>query len=163
MFLAIDREEVFKITRCTDTYGCYGGQGTFFPGELVEPPDELAQLAGWRQPKDQDIAEAKELLAAAGYSNGIKGDLNTSSSASGVQLMELVTEQLRTSINIDLEINPVDRATAVQRMINGELHASNDTSAVIIPDPEDNSTNISWPGAPRRTPIAGQTTGLMSS
>ena len=137
VFLAVDREEIFEITLCTEKYGCYGGQGTFFPGELVEPPEELAQVPGWRQPKDQDIAEAKELLAAAGYSDGIKADLNTSSSASGVQLMELVSEQLRTSINVDLKINPVDRATSVQRMLKGEMHVSNDTSAVIIPDPED--------------------------
>ena len=137
VFLAIDRQEVFKVTNCTEEYGCWGGPGTFFPGELVEPPEELAQVPGWRQPKDQDIAEARELLAAAGYADGLKGDLNTSSSARGVQLMELVAEQLRTSINVDLTIDAVDRATSIQREINSELHVSNDTSAVIVPDPED--------------------------
>jgi peptide/nickel transport system substrate-binding protein len=33
---------------------------------------ELAKLPGYRQPKGEDIAEAKKLLAAAGFANGFK-------------------------------------------------------------------------------------------
>lgn len=36
------------------------------------PYDELLKLPGYRQPKDQDVADAKKLLADAGYANGFK-------------------------------------------------------------------------------------------
>lgn len=36
------------------------------------PIDEAMKLPGWRQPKEQDLAEAKRLLAEAGYPNGFK-------------------------------------------------------------------------------------------
>ncbi|MDO8532574.1 MAG: ABC transporter substrate-binding protein [Dehalococcoidia bacterium] len=35
------------------------------------PVEELVKRPGFRQPKDQDIAEAKRLMADAGYANGI--------------------------------------------------------------------------------------------
>ena len=70
VFLAIDRQELVKIARCAEPYGCFGSAGTFLPnkgGKVVESPEDLAQVQGWRQPKDQDITEAKALMAAAGY------------------------------------------------------------------------------------------------
>ncbi len=79
VFLAIDRQELVKIVRCAEPYGCFGSVGTFLPnkgGQVVESPEDLAQTPGWRQPKDQDIAEAKALMAAAGYANGVKATLN---------------------------------------------------------------------------------------
>jgi ABC-type transport system substrate-binding protein len=79
VFLAIDRQELVKIARCAEPYGCFGSVGTFLPnkgGQVVESPEDLAQTPGWRQPKDQDIAEAKALMAAAGYANGVKATLN---------------------------------------------------------------------------------------
>src|SRR5712691_12457891 len=79
VFLAIDRQELVKIVRCAEPYGCFGSVGTFLPnkgGQVVESLEDLAQTPGWRQPKDQDIAEARALMAAAGYANGVKATLN---------------------------------------------------------------------------------------
>jgi peptide/nickel transport system substrate-binding protein len=118
VFLAVDRQELTKIVRCAEPFGCFGSVGTFLPnkgGKVVESPEDLAQAKGWRQPKAQDLAEAKALLAAAGYPNGFKANLNIG----------------------DFTVEPVDRATQVDRIIRGTHHASFDSSGVIILDPSD--------------------------
>jgi ABC-type transport system substrate-binding protein len=139
VFLAIDRQELVKIVRCADPYGCFGAVGTFLPnkgGYVVESPEDLAQAKGWRQPKDQDIAEAKALMAAAGYANGVKAMLNLATGP-GVRNGEVIAEQLRKSLGIEFTLEAVDRATTVDRIIRGTHHASLDSSGVIILDPAD--------------------------
>jgi peptide/nickel transport system substrate-binding protein len=139
VFLAIDRQELTKIVRCAEPYGCFGAVGTFLPnkgGQIVESPEDLAQVQGWRQPKDQDIAEAKALMAAAGYANGVKAMLNLATGAA-VRSGEVLAEQLRQSLGIEFTIEAVDRATTVDRIIRGTHHASLDSSGVIILDPAD--------------------------
>ncbi len=140
IFLAIDRQELVNIVRCAEPYGCFGSVGTFLPnkgGYVVESPEDLAQAKGWRRPKEQDIAEAKALMAAAGYANGVKAMLNLANAPGAVKHGEVVAEQLRKTLGIELTIEPVDRATTVDRIIRGTHHASLDSSGVIILDPAD--------------------------
>src|SRR5262249_20654981 len=130
VFLALDRQELVKITRCVEPYGCFGSVGTFLPnkgGDVVESAEDLAQTPGWRQPKDQDIAEAKALMAAAGYANGVKATLNLTTGP-GVRIGEVVAEQLRKRLGIDFTLEAVDRATTVDRIIHGTHNASLDAS-----------------------------------
>jgi peptide/nickel transport system substrate-binding protein len=139
VFLAVDRQELTKIVRCAESYGCFGSVGTFLPnkgGQVVESPEELAQVPGWRQPKEQDIAEAKALMAAAGYAGGVQATLNLATGP-GVRIGEVVAEQLRHSLGIEFTLEAVDRATTVDRIIRGTHHASLDSSGVIILDPAD--------------------------
>jgi len=140
VFLATDRQELVKIARCADTYGCFGSVGTFLPdkgGYVVESPEDLAQTPGWRQPKDQDIAEARALMAAAGYASGVKATLNLLTVPVFVRHAEVLAEQLRKSLNIELIIEPVDVPTAVDRAIRGTPHAPLTASGVILLDPAD--------------------------
>ena len=140
VFLAVDRHEIVKIVRCAESFGCFGSLGTFLPnkaGRIVESPEELANVKGWRRPKDQDLAEAKALMAAAGYANGVKATLNAGNVPLGVKTAEVVAEQLRKGLGIDFTIEAVDRATQVDRIIRGTAHASLDSSGVIILDPAD--------------------------
>ena len=140
VFLATDRQELVKIARCADPYGCFGSVGTFLPnkgGYVVESPEDLTQTPGWRQPKDQDIAEARALMAAAGYANGVKATLNLITVPVFVRHAEVLAEQLRKSLNIECIIEPVDVPTAVDRAIRGLPHASLTASGVILLDPAD--------------------------
>jgi peptide/nickel transport system substrate-binding protein len=140
VFLAVDRQELVKIVRCVDTFGCFGSLGTFLPnkgGKVVESPEDLAQAKGWRQPKDQDIAEAKSLMAAAGHANGFKATLNLFNTPLVIRAGEVLAEQLRKSLGIDFTLESVDRATTVDRIIRGTHNASLDSSGVIILDPAD--------------------------
>jgi peptide/nickel transport system substrate-binding protein len=140
VLLAIDRHEVAKIVRCAEGFGCFGSAGTFLPnkgGRIIESPEDLARAKGWRQPKDADLAEAKSLMAAAGYPNGFKAMLNLGNVPLVVKNGEVMAEQLRKGLGIDFTLEAVDRATQVDRIIRRYHHASLDSSGVIILDPAD--------------------------
>jgi ABC-type transport system substrate-binding protein len=140
VFLAIDRQELTKIVRCVEPYGCFGSVGTFLPnkgGYVLESQEDLAQAKGWRQPKGQDVAEAKALMAEAGYTNGVKATLNLTTTPAGVRIGEVIAEQLRKSLGIEFTLEAVDRATSVDRTVRGTHHASLDSSGVILLDPAD--------------------------
>jgi peptide/nickel transport system substrate-binding protein len=140
VFLATDRQELVKIARCADPYGCFGSVGTFLPNkgaQVVESPEELAQTPGWRQPKDQDIAEARALMAAAGYANGVKVTLNLLSVPVFVRHAEVLAEQLRKSLNIECIIEPVDGPAALDRTLRGLPHVTLTASGIILLDPAD--------------------------
>jgi peptide/nickel transport system substrate-binding protein len=66
--LIIDRQAMIDILTfglgTINPHGVNGGRKG-----IAIPPDELLQLPGFRQPKDADLAEAKRLLAEAGYAD----------------------------------------------------------------------------------------------
>jgi len=110
IFLAIDRQEVVDVVYCTEL-GCDADIGTFFQVNKVEKQDQLANVPGYRIPKAPDIAEAKTLMAAAGFPDGFKADINSGNSPGALKVGEIVTEQLRSSIGVDLTLVPADTAT----------------------------------------------------
>lgn len=110
IFLAVNRQELVNVVYCQEG-GCDATLGTFFQVNVVEKQDELTNVPGYRVPKDLDIAEAKALMLEAGFPNGFKADINLGTSAQGIRFGELVLEQLRTSLGIDLTMNPADTAT----------------------------------------------------
>ena len=139
-FLAIDRVELNEIVRCKGGFGCLGSPMTFLPrigGFDAEPRDELRQIPGWRSPKDQDKAEARELAAAAGFSDGMQIDMNISSTVTSIAIAEVVSSQLKETLNLDITINAMDRASFGPRLLNGEDHFSLASSSPLIPDPSD--------------------------
>ena len=139
-FLAIDRVELNEIVRCKGGFGCLGSPMTFLPrigGFDAEPRDELSQIPGWRSPKDQDKAEARELAAAAGFSDGMQIDMNISSTVTSIAIAEVVSSQLKETLNLDITINAMDRASFGPRLLNGEDHFSLASSSPLIPDPSD--------------------------
>ncbi len=110
VFLAVNRQEMVQVLYCQEDV-CDAKEGTFFQVDLIEKQDELADVPGYRIPKEADIAEAKGLMAEAGFPDGFSADLNMGESPGSIKMGELVSDQLRTSIGIDLTLRPVDTAT----------------------------------------------------
>src|SRR5205823_6624263 len=111
LHLAIDRQAMVS----TITFG----QGIINPpglngarkGGWTLPQDGLLKLPGYRQPKTQDLAEAKRLLAEAGHPNGLRAKLsyNTSITQSPA-LAEVLTNQLGAA-GINLTLQPMEDAS----------------------------------------------------
>lgn len=105
-FLAIDRQKGLAVV--AEGVGKLGV--SVFTGEWALPEAELRAMPGFRQPKDQDIAEAKRLLSEAGFPEGFKSTILV---RSGIPIHEryatFASEQL-SKIGIDLTLQIVDYA-----------------------------------------------------
>ena len=130
-YLALERE----VIRDTVWDGL-GDVGTFINYGYVETTEGLAQEPGWRLPKEVDLAEARRLIAEAGYPDGFEGTMNAGSSPTGVGQASIVTEQLR-AVGLDFTIDSADTATYHVRTRDGTHNLTSVVSAVIIPDPSD--------------------------
>lgn len=109
--LAVDRQAAQKVL---------GGGIASIPFLLPEKSrfslksSEYSNQPGWRTPKDQDIAEAKKLLAEAGHPNGfeIEGMIRKGGDFQAVG--EFVQADLQ-KIGINLKANLVDRPEWAER------------------------------------------------
>jgi len=118
--LVIDRQEAEKAV--------YFGEGQISGPVVVVgktgwfiPTDELLKLPGYRQPKDQDIAQAKQLLAAAGFPSGFKTTILVSKTVAVVpQVTEVAQAQLK-KIGIEADIIGDDGATYVSKRTKGNF------------------------------------------
>ncbi len=105
--LAIDRQAMVQ--------GLTFGAGVFNPPgvnaarkSMAMPKEELEKLPGWRQPKDQDIAEAKRLLAEAGYSDRLSFTVKVDvGNVDGPIQAEAAVAQLQ-KIGIDAKLAPLE-------------------------------------------------------
>ena len=128
--LALDRQNVVDIVYCTEAYGCFASPATFFPRGTIAIEDDLSDVPGYRRTADglkdpRDIAEAKRLLAEAGYPDGIPNlDLNGGNGVNGIKVAEVTTQQLREDLGLDFKLNPVDTATYHVKTRDGNHHAT---------------------------------------
>ncbi len=103
-FLAPDRQLAVKVIAKGD--GMLPG---FFPPGWGISAADLAQLPGYRQSKDQDLADAKALLKAAGYANGLPFTILTRVQSSTLEGAQFAAQQL-SAVGFQPTIKPVDDA-----------------------------------------------------
>ena len=81
------------------------------------PPDELESRPGYRQPKDQDLVEAKRLLDGAGHAGGLKVKMNTQTrNTSGV----IIQDNLR-PLGVEITIEELAPADNLARRASGDF------------------------------------------
>ena len=109
LYLGIDREEAKQILYCQNDYGKCFGRANFYGvgsigGQSVEPMEELAQRPGYGPSADraEDYAEAKRLLADAGYPDGVQVTLNIGQAPLSLNQTQIFNEQLRKNVGIDV-------------------------------------------------------------
>jgi len=103
-------------------------------GDAALPLDEVNSIPGCRQPKDQDVAEAKRLVAKH-YPNGLDIEVIVRSVGNYVDRVQLVVAQLR-KIDIRGKIKTYESAAgySVYGKGNFTLIGTQDT-AQFLPDP----------------------------
>ena len=116
-------------------------------GSTVE---ELSKLPGYRQPKEQDLAEAKALLQGAGYdppSKLGKRILNTGTVSFLPDAAQLWVAQMRRNLGLDIEIKLVDGPTAIKAHTSGDFDLGIWGYGFNIDDPDDWVNAVYGPGS----------------
>ncbi|MFQ6027972.1 MAG: ABC transporter substrate-binding protein [Dehalococcoidia bacterium] len=131
IYLALDRQDV--IATATEGFGILG---SFFPPGYANTEEQLLQLPGFQQPKTPDLIEAKDLLAAAGLSDGFKLTANIDQSRRSRTNAELIAVQLRKELGIEVELEVSDRAKFYTNLRDGTHDLSFSGTGVFFKDPE---------------------------
>ncbi|MBI4308637.1 MAG: ABC transporter substrate-binding protein [Chloroflexi bacterium] len=136
--LTIDRQAAIKAIE-----DGYGRVSAFFGGLAGLTEKELLTQPGFRQPKDQDIAQAKKLLAEAGYPNGFEtSSVFRQPGTVYTRGAEFLAEQL-SKIGIKVKLLPKDSTEYIEiytRTLDFETISFR--SAVTNPNPEGALTYI---------------------
>lgn len=126
--LTLDRQGAIKLHDNVGTIGAaLDPKGVWGIKE-----SDMTKRPGYRQPKDADVAEAKKLLADAGYPTGLKAGMLTRSTGDTPQVAEVMKEQLG-KIGIDVTLEPKETAVAEDRANRHDF----DTMCWAVADPFD--------------------------
>jgi len=131
--MGIDRREMLKTL--------HGGEGLIDPPGMnavakgwALPEAELDKLPGWRTPKEQDIQEAKQLLAQAGFGTG-----SLSFTLSHDQSLDyigsdatVVAAQLR-AIGVTVNLQPLEQGVYTRNLTSGDYQANLDARGTSSP------------------------------
>ncbi|MFH1484605.1 MAG: ABC transporter substrate-binding protein, partial [Chloroflexota bacterium] len=129
--LAIDHQNALKVVDED-----IGDVWTPIPPALGGiPPDELLKTPGYRQPKDQDIAEAKKLLAEAGYPNGFETKMLYRMGQIYETLAIFMKDQL-TKIGVKAEIYTMEDAAYYDLYYSKKWHSLATRSPLEFGDPD---------------------------
>jgi ABC-type transport system substrate-binding protein len=105
-------------------------------GEFATPRDKIAALPGYRADKTQDIADARKLLADAGYSNGVPGvELLSASVPPHAEIMAPgIQDQLKNALGMEVHIRVAERSLLVEDQKAGHFTLVLDTPSSPISD-----------------------------
>lgn len=148
MNLALDRRELNQAG--------YGGAGlaasAFLPGTAVSA-EEVAQWPGYRSTPDgqkdpRDIAEARRLLAEAGYVKGFEATYLYTPGWPEPVLAPFVKEELG-RIGIRLTLRQMESSARAAALASGEYDIANIRHGITVSDPDEIFTSIYLAGGAR--------------
>ena len=91
------------------------------------PADVIATLPGYREEKEEDIAEAKQLLADAGYAEGLTLELLAAAGPQAELLAPAFQDMLQRNLGITVEIRIIERALLIEEEKAGNFDLSLNT------------------------------------
>ena len=115
----------------------YGQPGTFFAPGVVEDLEALRANNPAYGDREAALAEARQLLTAAGYADGFEVKVNVVNSNPSLSSAEVVAPQMREDLNIDITIEPTDLATMYVGMRDGVANFDAVGTGIILRDPGD--------------------------
>jgi ABC-type transport system substrate-binding protein len=132
-WLAMDRQAAIKILAEGD-----GTLGLMLAaeGKWALPAAEIAKLPGYRQPKDKDLAEARKLMAEAGYAAGLNVVMDSRSGITDERRATFVKDQLaKIGIRAKIKLNELAK---MYKIINAYTYnCVSYPNAVALDDPDD--------------------------
>lgn len=130
MSLALDRQAAVKVVA--------EGQGQVGTILLIKgwgvPGDEILTWPGWRQPKEQDVAEANRLMAEAGYANGFDLEILSRTNRITLTASTFMTDQVR-KIGIRAQVKVMEDALFWDSGRKAQHQAMVYTPNYSLPDP----------------------------
>ncbi|MFC1935867.1 ABC transporter substrate-binding protein, partial [Chloroflexota bacterium] len=137
------RQAVFlAYDRAAENQMLYDGEGQlalFLPAQETvpwgRPMSELAQYPGLRQPKDQDITEAKRLISEAGYPDGFDVTMTVRNKSPVPHWSEVVVAQLAT-LGINARMELTEDAFLYPILESGDFAIAPFTAGEVVPDPD---------------------------
>lgn len=149
--LALDRQAAIKILASGEA----DIGGVFVSGtEWATPEAELLKVPGYRQPKDADIAEAKRLLAEAGFPQGFKASILARASFSD-DMAVLAKEQLA-KIGIELDMVVQDTTLFLTQLSKMAYPMVARPTALSLADPDELSRYLVSNGGTNRLGFKNQ-------
>jgi peptide/nickel transport system substrate-binding protein len=119
-------------------------------GKWDRPESVLRATPGWRILTKEDIAEAKKLLAAAGFPDGIKNVDTLVRGASEAEKFTYQQDHLRRTIGLELKLRVVDDAVYYDLAAKGDFDiALAGGGASAFDDPNEIWDKVYLPGAPQ--------------
>ena len=95
---------------------------------FATPPEKIATLPGYREDKTADIAEAKKLLADAGFADGLKDiEILAATGPQAELLAPAFQDMLARNLNIQTKIRTIERAQLVEEEKKGNFTIVIDT------------------------------------
>ncbi|MBI2906525.1 MAG: hypothetical protein HYX92_02585 [Chloroflexi bacterium] len=143
--LTLDRQKVVKVAA-----EGMGRLGSYMPpGKWGLPEDELAKMPGFRYPKDADIAEAKRLVADAGYAQGLKVPTILREQPMPTQRSALAAKEQLAAIGIELTITFKDIANFLDLVYKRDFDIAFMGASAGMADPDQLFGQNFIPGVPR--------------
>ena len=138
IFLAIDRQEL------VDGFGL----GKYWLGRIMArsnpfafPEEELAELPGYRQldgkKHPDDLAEAKRLMAEAGYADGFDAIMTVPTIEYFPDATQVIKEQLKNALNLNIEVRTQEFTGWVTAMNSADFDLAWLGYGMMVIDPDD--------------------------
>ncbi len=149
IFLAFDRHQI------TDHFG-QGRYDVAAPMSPLNPHaltrEQLLEIPGYRlqdgKKHPEDIAEAKRLLAEAGFADGFKTSVLVPTIIFWPDAVQVIKQQLKNDLNIDIDILLTDIGSAVGKLGEGDYELAMFGASVSVPDPDDRFQTTYLRGGP---------------
>ena len=103
--------------------------------------DEVWELPGYRSAPDgskhpDDLAEAQRLLAEAGYGDGFSVEMTCRSILDWCQVAEILGDQLKTNLNIDVTVQGGESRVQRDRWNSGDWEIAFDGAGFLVVEPD---------------------------
>ncbi|HUX88380.1 MAG TPA: ABC transporter substrate-binding protein [Chloroflexota bacterium] len=133
--LAVSRTELIKAYQTQEAIADFTRWVPHGDKYALSPAD-IAKLPGYRTDKTQDIADAKKLLADAGFPDGLKGvDFLAATVAPQSEIMApAFQDQIKRTLNIESKIRTMERSLMFQEERAGNYDIALDTTGQNVSD-----------------------------